>query len=77
MRTATVNARHTSPTTRTAHSALIHENKRLREQLAKLGALVDHYYAAYREAGSLLARRERELADLRRQLDSRPTPLRR
>ena len=53
------------------------ENAQLREQLAKLAALVDHYYGAYREAQSLLARRERELAKLQRKLDCAPAPLRR
>jgi hypothetical protein len=52
------------------------ENAQLREQLAKLAALVDHYYGAYCEAKSLVERRERELAELRRCLDSKPTPLR-
>jgi hypothetical protein len=37
--------------------------------------LVDHYYSAYREANTLLQRRERELADLRRSLTSKPTTL--
>jgi hypothetical protein len=44
----------------------------LRHQTAKLAALVDHYYAAYREAQGLLSRREHELADLRRRLDAKP-----
>ncbi len=44
----------------------------LREQTTKLAALVDHYYAAYREARALLTRREQELAELRRRLDSKP-----
>lgn len=44
----------------------------LREQTTKLAALVDHYYAAYREAQALLTRREQELAELRRRLDSKP-----
>jgi hypothetical protein len=42
----------------------------LREQLPKLAALVDHYYAAYREARALLQRRERELSELRRRRDA-------
>jgi len=53
------------------------ENAQLRERLAKLAALVDHYYGAYRENHSLLERRERELAELRRRVDSRPVPLQR
>jgi len=44
----------------------------LRQQTTKLAALVDHYYAAYREAQALLARREQELAELRKRLDSKP-----
>lgn len=47
----------------------------LRRQIPKLAALVDHYYAAYREAQTLLGRREREIADLRRRLDSKPVPI--
>lgn len=49
----------------------------LQDQLAKLAALVDHYYCAYRETRGLLERRERELSDLRRKLNSRPAMLRR
>jgi hypothetical protein len=44
----------------------------LRDQTTKLAALVDHYYCAYREAQALLSRREQELAELRRRLDSKP-----
>lgn len=47
----------------------------LRQQVAKLVALVDHFYAAYRETHSLLGRREQELAELRRRLDSKLTQL--
>lgn len=43
----------------------------LREDLAKLAALVDHYYMAYRETATLLERRDRELAELRGKLHSR------
>ena len=42
------------------------ENEHLREQVAKLAALIDHYFAAWQEASSMLKRRERELAELRR-----------
>lgn len=42
------------------------DNEELRQHLAKLAALVDHYFAAWQETSSLLRRRERELADLRR-----------
>jgi hypothetical protein len=47
----------------------------LRLQIPKLVALVDHYYSAYREAQALLTRRERELAELRQRLDSKPIRL--
>ena len=56
----------------------------LRAELARahtltrhLTALVDHYAAAHREAQELLARRDRELAELRRSRRSSPTVLRR
>lgn len=49
------------------------ENIALREQLATLAALVDHYYAAQRDAATLLDRRDKELAELRRRLKLRPT----
>ena len=42
------------------------ENRELREHLAKLAALVDHYFAAWHETRLQLERRDRELADLRR-----------
>lgn len=47
----------------------------LRDQTAKLVALVDHYHAAYRESDALLIRRERELAELRSKLAARPVLL--
>jgi hypothetical protein len=37
---------------------------RLQDQLSKLTALVDHYYAAYRETRALLDRRDRQLAQV-------------
>jgi len=49
---------------RAAH--LRHDNAVLREQLAKLAALVDHYFAAWQETRLQLERRDRELAELRR-----------
>ncbi|MGC1729472.1 MAG: hypothetical protein WA747_08810 [Steroidobacteraceae bacterium] len=49
----------------------------LQDQLSKLAALIDHYYAAYREARAMLDRRDRELAELRRKLDCVPAPFRR
>ena len=42
------------------------ENDELHQQAVRLAALVDHYFAAWQEASSVLARRERELAELRR-----------
>jgi hypothetical protein len=51
------------------------ENIGLRADTAKLAALVDHYYGAYRETASLLERRDRELAELRNKLKLRPALL--
>jgi len=48
------------------------ENALLSRQIVSLVALVDHYYIAYREASALLARRERELAEVRRSLKMKP-----
>ena len=47
---------------------LRNDNEALRRQAAKLAALVDHYFAAWQEASTQLARRERELAQLRRNI---------
>jgi len=47
----------------------------MRQQVSKLASLVDHYYAAYREAHGLLMRRESELAELRRRLDCKPVKI--
>ena len=44
------------------------ENKELRHQVSVLAALVDHYFAAWQETRTLLERRERELAELRRNI---------
>lgn len=44
----------------------------LQDQLSKLAALVDHYYAAYREVRAMLDRRDREISELRRKLDAKP-----
>lgn len=41
------------------------ENQGLREQVTKLAALVDHYFAAWQEASLVLQRRDRELVELR------------
>ena len=51
------------------------ENDTLREQVTKLAALVDHYYAAWHESRTLLERRERELAELRRNVRPRVIPI--
>jgi hypothetical protein len=58
-------------------SAERHRNKNalLRDRICKLAALVDHYFSAYRETAALLERRDRQLADLRSRLDSRPVAL--
>ena len=47
------------------------ELAQLRAVVPKLAALVDHYFAASTEARTLLERRDREIAELRRRLDSR------
>ncbi len=60
-----------------AHSAHAIDHARLQDQLSKLAALVDHYYAAYRETRALLDRRDRQLAELRRKLNSAPVAIRR
>jgi AcrR family transcriptional regulator len=57
------------PTKRVVHQ-LRHDNAALHEQLTKLAALVDHYFAAWQESRLLLQRRDRELAALRR--DTKP-----
>ena len=41
------------------------DNAALREQLTKLAALVDHYFAAWQETRLQLERRDRELAEVR------------
>lgn len=53
------------------------ENRELRQGLAKLAALVDHYFAAWQEVRLQLERRDRELADLRRTPRPQVVPLRR
>jgi hypothetical protein len=65
-------ARAAAPTVR-----LRREAQELRDQIGKLAALVDHYYGAYRDIQSLLTRRDRELAELRRRLETAPAALRR
>jgi len=44
------------------------ENADLRHQAESLAALVDHYFAAWQETRALLERRERALAELRRNI---------
>jgi hypothetical protein len=51
------------------------ENIGLRADIAKLAALVDHYYVAYRETIVLLERRDREIAELRCKFQLRPALL--
>ena len=53
------------------------ENDVLREQVTKLAALVDHYYAAWKESCTLLERRERELSELRRNITPRVISIKR
>lgn len=62
---------------RWARSAKAEDHARLQDQLSKLAALVDHYYAAYRETRALLDRRDRQLAELWRKLNSAPVAIRR
>jgi len=51
------------------------ENGLLRDRVAKLAALVDHYFAAYLETAAVLSRRERELAEIRGTMRVRPAVL--
>lgn len=60
-----------------AHTTLHTQILALRAQRSKLVALVDHYCLAFRESSALLARRDRELAQLRRSAKSVPIALRR
>jgi hypothetical protein len=55
---------------------LRNDNENLRHQAAKLAALVDHYFAAWQEASTQLARRERELAELRRNTPAKVVAIR-
>ena len=59
--------RHRDPASaRRALQQLRDENEDLCQQVTNLASLVDHYFAAWQEASSMLQRRERELADLRK-----------
>lgn len=53
------------------------ENEVLRRQQAKIASLVDHYFAAWQEASSLLQRRDEELASLRKSINVKPLALKR
>ena len=44
------------------------KNKELGLQISQLVSLVDHYFAAWQETSALLRRRDRELAEVRREL---------
>ncbi len=52
------------------------ENDELQSRVSKLAALVDHYFAAWQEASSVLQRHERELAELRRSVKPKLATLR-
>lgn len=54
--------------TKRALQQLREENDLLRHRLAMVAALVDHYFAASQEARTQLERREREVAELRRNI---------
>jgi predicted site-specific integrase-resolvase len=55
---------------------LRNDNEDLRRQVAKLAALVDHYFTAWQEASTQLTRRERELAELRREIPAKVVAVR-
>ena len=69
--------RSATPPGQWARSAQPADHAQLQDQLSKLAALVDHYYTAYRETRTLLDRRDRQLAELRRKLNSEPVAIRR
>lgn len=52
------------------------ENEELQSRVIKLAALVDHYFAAWQEASSVLQRRERELGEVRRSIKPKLIALR-
>ena len=56
---------------RQAAQRLRQDNAVLREQIARMAALVDHYFAAWQETCLLLQRRDRELAKSRRDAEVR------
>ena len=51
------------------------ELAQLRALIPKLAALIDHYFAASTELRTLLERRDREIAELRRRFDTRPAKI--
>jgi hypothetical protein len=53
------------------------DNDALKLQLTQLAALVDHYFAAWQEASTVLKRRERELSDFRKAIISKVVSIRR
>lgn len=60
---------------RQAAQRLRQDNAVLREQIARMAALVDHYFAAWQEMRLLLQRRDRELAESRRDAKVRVVPI--
>ena len=52
------------------------ENATLRDRMGKLATLVGHYFCAYRETQIFLQRSERQLAELRRSLGTKPRLIR-
>lgn len=58
--------RRTSSPSALALEPLRADNRSLHHQVAMIAALVDHYFCAWQESQTLLQRRERELAELRR-----------
>ncbi|HEY2533250.1 MAG TPA: helix-turn-helix domain-containing protein [Xanthobacteraceae bacterium] len=64
------------PSGKWASSSVGTDHAVLQFQISKLTALVDHYYAAYRESRALLDRRDRQLAELRRKLNNAPVLVR-
>jgi len=57
--------------------ALRLENQALVAQVSRLAALADHYFAAWTESSTLLERRDRELADVRKRSKSKPISIER
>lgn len=64
------------PSARCALQQLRAENDDLRQQVTNLASLVDHYFAAWQEASSMLQRRQRDLAELRKGAKPKLVPLR-